>query len=371
MMRRAALAAVTALVLLGCAASAQASSIVFVRGGDVWLTTPDGAREHRVTNGGAFTSVTQADDGTIFASADGILFRFAPDGRRLAGPTGTGHTLDLDVSPDGSKLTFWYLTSGGGRYTVIDSNGSPAREWGDHTGTHSTWITNDLTLQSNGAGYLKTTHAGPGGWTYWTGAPDGRKHASAITRAGDRLVAVVRGYDDAGPWTVAHYANASQPPRESEFPLQPPPAGQQPVVRCVQDLGTTEPRHPSFSPDGASIAWQLPDGVHVQPVFDLASCSQPAGGFTIAGATSPDWGPAEVPAAAAPVKRCVVPKLKGRTLKAAKRALNGARCRLGKVRRARSPRRSGTVIRQSVRAGKRLPAGAKVGVVLAKRGRGR
>jgi hypothetical protein len=65
---------------------------------------------------------------------------------------------------------------------------------------------------------------------------------------------------------------------------------------------------------------------------------------------------------------CRVPSLQGRTLKAARRALMRAHCRVGRVTRRRDDRhRASTVIRQGARKGRRLPAGAKVSVVLARR----
>jgi hypothetical protein len=62
--------------------------------------------------------------------------------------------------------------------------------------------------------------------------------------------------------------------------------------------------------------------------------------------------------------RCVVPKLKGRTLSSARRALKQARCALGTVRKPKRGR-SLVVAAQTVRAGTRRTAGTKVGVRLA------
>jgi serine/threonine-protein kinase len=59
--------------------------------------------------------------------------------------------------------------------------------------------------------------------------------------------------------------------------------------------------------------------------------------------------------------KCVVPKLKGKALKKAKRALNAAHCRPGKVTRKHSSSvRKGHVISTSPGKGKVLPAGSKV-----------
>ena len=46
------LASVAALLTLVVAAPASADSIAYVKGGDVWLATPDGARQQQVTRSG-------------------------------------------------------------------------------------------------------------------------------------------------------------------------------------------------------------------------------------------------------------------------------------------------------------------------------
>jgi hypothetical protein len=69
---------------------------------------------------------------------------------------------------------------------------------------------------------------------------------------------------------------------------------------------------------------------------------------------------------APPPARCVVPKLKGKTLAQAARALRAAHCALGKVARAYSKTKSGRVIGQKPPAGRTLKTGAKVNVTLSK-----
>jgi len=66
---------------------------------------------------------------------------------------------------------------------------------------------------------------------------------------------------------------------------------------------------------------------------------------------------------------CVVPKLKGKTIRKAKSLIARSGCKLGKIQRkalrSRSAR-SGRVFAQSVRAGKRLAKGSKIKLVVAK-----
>lgn len=50
------------------ASAASAASIVFIKGGKVWLASPDGSLQRQVTTGGGWDAPSQADHGTILAS---------------------------------------------------------------------------------------------------------------------------------------------------------------------------------------------------------------------------------------------------------------------------------------------------------------
>jgi hypothetical protein len=73
---------------------------------------------------------------------------------------------------------------------------------------------------------------------------------------------------------------------------------------------------------------------------------------------------AERAAAAAHTLKCVVPRLRGDSLGAARRALRSAHCSLGKVAQPRTHQGSLVVVAQNVRGGRKLAKGAKVGVTL-------
>ena len=82
-MRR--LVLVALLLFLVLSAPASADSIAYVQAGDVWLATPDGARRVQVTHTGSYSAVSQADDGTMIALAPGErLHRLTRDGRVTA-----------------------------------------------------------------------------------------------------------------------------------------------------------------------------------------------------------------------------------------------------------------------------------------------
>jgi subtilisin family serine protease len=86
----------------------------------------------------------------------------------------------------------------------------------------------------------------------------------------------------------------------------------------------------------------------------------------------PPAPPALPPPPPAPaVVRCVVPKVKGRTLLQARTLLRSRRCAVGLVRRVYSVKvKKGKIISQGRRPGVRLPRGARVNVLIS-RGRRR
>jgi hypothetical protein len=68
-----------------------------------------------------------------------------------------------------------------------------------------------------------------------------------------------------------------------------------------------------------------------------------------------------------PPPRCVVPRVIGLRLAAARKRITRASCRVGRVRRVRSQRRAGRVLSQSPRAGTRHAAGTRVNLVVGRR----
>ncbi len=92
---------------------------------------------------------------------------------------------------------------------------------------------------------------------------------------------------------------------------------------------------------------------------DIESESTPAPPGTSAPPAPPTAAPIPEPVAEA---HCLVPKLAGKKLKAAKKALTKAECKLGKVKGKKS--KSAKVIKQSPKPGAVLPLGTKVNVKL-------
>jgi hypothetical protein len=66
------------------------------------------------------------------------------------------------------------------------------------------------------------------------------------------------------------------------------------------------------------------------------------------------------------ITACIVPKVVGKSLARAKAAIAKRGCRTGKVRTARSAKSRGKVISQGRRAGRVLPRGAKINLVISR-----
>jgi hypothetical protein len=83
------------------------------------------------------------------------------------------------------------------------------------------------------------------------------------------------------------------------------------------------------------------------------------GSFSVGSAQPPPPPPPQV-------RKCKVPKVVGKRLAAAKRAITRARCRVGRIRRARSRKARGMVVKQTPRAGVRRPRGTRVHLVVSR-----
>ena len=98
-----ALAACAALAVAGLAApAAYADSIAYIKDGDVWLSTSDGARQYQVTYTGAYADVSQADDGTMIALSGVRLHKLDRAGNVLA----DFDTPVSDTRPAGARTFF-------------------------------------------------------------------------------------------------------------------------------------------------------------------------------------------------------------------------------------------------------------------------
>jgi hypothetical protein len=333
MLLRVALGAVAALLV--CAGSAQASSLVYIKNYNVWTANPDGTGERQLTTDGfkelPYESPSQADDGTILAARGLKFVKLDRQGHRigpllhsiLVGKPANALAIgpfDPKLSPDGHKLVYWVGTWStwfdyGTNTTWTDPK--DAVIWQDaDTGAQlgftmfyekPSWLQdsqhallsqpgNRLAAQivgsAVGGNHNNVTHV----FTDSDSKPAGEYYSQDVgdaeaTRAGDKLVAL------RGPsaQTIRFYDTRSGRPVVSECYLGNPVGG--------------SAADPTWAPDGSAVAWAEGDGIWSTPVgaLDSTDCSWGNPHLIIAGATQPDWGPADAmgkaPAGAPPAQQ--------------------------------------------------------------------
>jgi hypothetical protein len=305
------------------APAASADSIVYIDHGNVFSARPDGSGRVQLTDGGQWHSPTQADDGTIAAvEGTGPITVMARDGRVLrtiATPpakSGDGGTfaprpVDLSFSPDGSKIAYSYVANScpvastcgvvqrSTFYTRADAtpDATPISTWGNQFSVSDPeWVTNDRTLVFGGATHMVNFDDLDSGEDYnykhWF---DGTEDTGdgELSRDGTRL-ATTFSYGD--NLKILFYKVTGD--ARTSIPTA--------TYSCRFDTPDKNFGDPSWSPDGRQVAWQDSEGIEVIGFstmdagvdFGGTGCTSTGPSKVIApGATEPDWGPADPPAA--------------------------------------------------------------------------
>ena len=302
--RRAAATGV-ALVLGAIAVpAAQASSIVYVSAGDVWLANPDGSGTRQVTTAGGYSSPSQADDGTILAlHGTSEIVRMDRQGRPLPGPgvpptpAGSG-PLDPRVSPDGSKVAFHWITyqcdfCGGNLRTGTQiswaDRATPADAFGyQRPEVHPSWISNSrLLLFGVGAEVVDIGTGADAGREWFRDAEyvpapgEDIYYEGEVTRAGDKIALGGGVTGSNRPSARIRLFSANGP-----YPAKP-------TARCNLNNPTAAFENLTWSPDGSALAFEDAEGIWVMPV-NLDDCSSLRPTLAVPGGQDPDWGPADV-----------------------------------------------------------------------------
>ena len=348
--------AAAVVLALAAAAPAAADSIAYVKDGDVWLATPDGSRQQRITRTGIYSYVSQADTGEMIALAPGerlhklsrtgtVLADFGTvvsDGMPQAGPVNRFHgPFNPEISPDGSKVAFeWmndsysegtgcsetsvppcfvYRQSQGVAITHSDRYTGP-EEFGLMTGwIYPHWMANDTLLRSYSGAVMNDdavfTAVGAGladkqldPWFF-----DERGYGVDDVELSRDLATVV-GIAGQSSEKLRVYRTLMHPFGAPNWDHTPFKQGNQPVAQPCYELGDPvggKFESTSLAPDGRGLAYGVGDGIWVAPL----DCGAPAAGrLVIPGGRFPDWGPADVPTAVAPSRPSVRARARGKTL---------------------------------------------------------
>lgn len=286
------------------AASAQASSIVYINGGNVWLANPDGSGARKVSTGGGYTSPSQADDGTIVAAhGSSNLVRMDRHGHQLPGPgvpptPGGSGPLDPRISPDGSKVVFHWVAyacdfCGGtmrtGTQITWADHATPAEEFGyQRPDTNPSWISNSRLLLFGSGADVVDLGTGPDRVQEWFNdseyipIPDNDiYYEGEVTRAGDKIALGGGVTDTNTPSARIRFFSAN-----GAFPAKP-------TARCQLNDPTDAFTTLTWSPDGSQLAFEDAEGIWVMPV-NLDDCSSLRPTLAVPGGRQPDWGPPEV-----------------------------------------------------------------------------
>ncbi|HKN94419.1 MAG TPA: hypothetical protein VJU60_08815 [Thermoleophilaceae bacterium] len=335
--RAAILAAALAITPVLFASAAHADSLVYMNGGNVWISHGDGSNPRQVTGGpNTWSWPTEDDSGNILVAggqeninagiedtAGSEIHRMNQQGAELSAPQQTPGSMSsvacptyppvsVRVAPDGQHYAYHAFFCDH-FITFIGTVGGAGFTDGEYMEDFMFpyWVNNSAFLMTRGGVQFSTCDTSTGDscewWTHdlgdatnngWPWFSDDASSASgfdgiAISRDGTKFASI----EDDG----ANYGGAAQNVELRLWAASGAPTNatggnaSTPTLKCTLNL-PDDPQStlwyynagPTFSPDGTRIAFAEPDGVHIADVSNLNSCPSSAP-LVIPGATQPFW----------------------------------------------------------------------------------
>jgi hypothetical protein len=314
--------AVALFVLVLAPAAAHADSLVYTKGGNVWISHSDGSAARAVTSAGNnWAWPSTADDGTVFVAGGGQ--RVNSDGSDSDGSTEIYHLSQagkqigpfvetpgsrstpacptyapdsLRVSPNGQRVSynlffcnnrdsFWQPTNSGTMTKI--SEDYAADMWLDDGNVLISHIGSTFGNAAYAVYNVASANGhGPSDDPYLT------ERTAVASRSGNRVAVYEDDFDVSGNITQADIRLFATTGNDVT----------QPVAKCTITIapagaGKFLAASPTFTPDGTRLAWDQADGIHSANTSNLDNCASTSGSLLVPGGAYPFFGQANEAAA--------------------------------------------------------------------------